>query len=110
MSEYNPDVWVVVELSGTKVPKTYHRILSGNYGGYAGSDTWKLNSGIEKIVDCGDHYKVHGTSGSIYECGKVVERFSNYTSSIFSTLAEQNSDEITIKQVPMASILDLYLA
>lgn len=112
MSQYTPDVWVIVELSGNKVQERdgrYHRILAGWYGGYLGSDSWKMNSGITRIIDKGNYYEIHGHSGSIYNCGKEIERFSGYTQSIYQSFTEQNSDEISVKQVEMKDILEQYL-
>lgn len=112
MSEYTPDVWVVVELSGSevRVPNNcYHRILAGWYGGFAGSDSWKLNSGVERIVEYEHEYEVHGSSGSIYYCDKRNERTNRYTQSIFEGFAKDSSDEISIKQVPMSSVLSRYV-
>ena len=112
MSEYNPDVWVIVELAGTKVTEydgRYHRVLAGWYGGYGGGDSWKMNSGIRRIVDKGNHYEVHGDSGSVYNCYKEIERFSGYTASIYRSFTEQNCEAISVKQVEMKDILEKYL-
>lgn len=111
MSEHNPDVWVVVEFSGTKVKgkdSRYHRVLAGWYGGFAGSNSWQMNSGITKIIDKGDYYEIHGDSGSIYNCGKSIERFSGLTQSIYQGYVAQNTDEIAINQVDISTILNLY--
>lgn len=70
-----PDCWVILVIESQhygKVPK----LMSGWYGGYGGSDEWKLNSGITKIVKDGDCLIVHGFSGSTYKCYKETERAS----------------------------------
>ncbi len=48
MSEYTPDKWVVIEIDydGVKTQK----ILSSWYGGWAGSDSWRLSSGITEVL------------------------------------------------------------
>lgn len=102
MSEYTPDCWVIVEFSGTKVPKTYHRVLAGWYGGYAGSDSWKLSSGFDDfkdMIDRGDHWEIHNTSGSVYICYKQCERFSNLTASIFASYASDNTEEVAMTNI-----------
>lgn len=99
MSEYTPDCWVIVEFSGTKVPKTYRRILAGWYGGYAGSNSWKLSSGIEDMIDRGDHWEIPNHSGSVYHCYKAVERFSMLTGGIFATYSKDNTDECTMTHI-----------
>jgi hypothetical protein len=112
MSEYVPDVWVVVELTGTRVTEPdnkYHRILAGWYGGYTTGDSWKMNSGITKIVDKGDHWEVHGYSGSVYFCHKNAERFSGYTSSIYESFAKQSTEELGFNHVDMKDVLERYL-
>lgn len=100
MSNYTPDVWVILEISGSKVKETYRRVLAGWYGGYAGSDSWKISSGIEDIIDRGTYWEMPQSSGSVYKCYKESERFSNLTHSIYASYSDQNSDEIAIKHVP----------
>ena len=107
--DYAPDVWVIVEISGSKVENSpYHRVLAGWYGGFTGSDEWKMNSGITQIIDKGNWYEIHGHSGSIYNCNKQVERLSSYTGSIFSSYAEKNCDDMSLKIVDIADILERY--
>ena len=67
MSEYTPDKWVVVKITGNKHPPT-HKVFGCWYGGWAGSDSWKLNSGITKATLEGFVYSFEGFSGSVYEC------------------------------------------
>lgn len=109
MSEYHPDVWVIVELAGTKVEGSpYHRVLAGWIGGYTGSDVWKMNSGITHIIEHDTHYSIYGTTKSVYQCHKQAERFNNYTHSIFTGFAAQNGDEISITHVNMSDIINRY--
>lgn len=65
--EYTPDKWVVVKIEGEKFPLTY-KVFACWYGGYLGADSWKLNSGIEKIVKQDNCYLFEGYSGSTYKC------------------------------------------
>lgn len=82
MAIYNPDVWVLVKI---KAPDkdAYHRILAGWYGGYLSGDSWKMSSGVVKVVDKGTFFEVYNESGSVYNCHKESERLSGYTTSIF---------------------------
>lgn len=69
MSHYTPDVWVVLELDGPKTSKPIRKVFAGWYGGYAGSNTWKLNSGITVVrYDGTGNYEFDGHSGSTYFC------------------------------------------
>ena len=108
MSQYNPDVWVIVELSGSKVESRYHRILAGWYGGFAGSNSWKMSSGITRIVDKDTHWEIHNTSGSIYNCNKEVERFSGYTQNVYQSYYGENTEEVSVNHVTVESILEKY--
>ena len=67
MSVYNPDKWVVVKIDGNDHPSIY-KVFACWYGGYAGSDSWQLNSGITSVSREGFVYSFEGASGSTYEC------------------------------------------
>lgn len=108
MSNYHPDVWVIVELTGTDVKERYHRVLAGWYGGYAHGDSWKMSSGVEKIIKNGAVYEIHNTSGSIYHCHESVERLSGYTGGVLRSYMDQNTDKIAINQVTLESVLSKY--
>lgn len=74
MSTYTPDVWVVLEFDAPQLEKPIQKVFAGWYGGFAGSDSWKLNSGITKVrIDDEGHYEFDGYSGSTYYC-----HFNNY--------------------------------
>lgn len=87
MSEYNPDVWVVLKF--TTPSYTIHKVLAGWYGGFADGDCWKLNSGITKVKQEGDFYLFYGSSGSVYRCHKESYRMSGMTSSVLHNLEYQ---------------------
>lgn len=68
MSEYKPDKWVILKI---KTPNDIlYKVMGGWYGGYLGSDTWRINSGITKVELEDNMYKFYGSSGSIYLCRK----------------------------------------
>ena len=62
MNNYRPDAWVLVDL--THKDETVRKIFAGWYGGYAGSDSWKLSSQNLEVKDMGDHYEFLQLSGS----------------------------------------------
>lgn len=104
MSAYSPDVWVIVELDSAK-HGVIRKVLGGWYGGYAGSDSWRLSSGITGIVEYKGHYEVQNESGSVYKCYKSNERTSMLTESMFRYW-EKNLDEGSIRMVPLREIYD----
>ena len=64
MSRYEPDGWVVV-----KIPEGY-KIFGEWRGSYTSGDAWRMNSGIQEVVEWADHFDVIGYSGSVYKCYK----------------------------------------
>lgn len=77
-----PDRWVLIEVTHNE--QKIKKVLASWYGGYTGSDSWRLSSGVVSTVDNGDHYAFHNESGSIYECHKTSYGMSGYTSSIYT--------------------------
>ena len=90
MSErsYSPDKWVIVEIT-RKDGASHRRVLGSWYGGFAGSDSWRMSSGVEDVVDEGDCYKIKNTSGSTYYCVKGCEGMSAYTMGVLAHYKEE---------------------
>jgi hypothetical protein len=99
MSDYTPDLWTIVELKFNDSEEVTRKILASWYGGYLGGDSWRLSSGITKIIDKDAHYEIHNESGSIYYCGKNNKGMSNYTTGIFEHLGRSLEEKGTIKVV-----------
>jgi hypothetical protein len=85
MSEYRPDRWAIVELKFNDDEQAVRKVMGSWYGGYAGSDSWRLSSGITKIVDADTHYEIHNESGSVYLCGKECQGMSGYTAGVYES-------------------------
>ena len=73
MSTYTPDVWVVLEFNAPELAIPTRKVFAGWYGGFAGSNSWKLNSGITETRIQDGWYEFDGYSGSTYRC-----HFNNY--------------------------------
>lgn len=100
-SVYSPDAWVLLEFTyGTDVVR---KVLAGWYGGYGGSDNWRLSSGVTHIEDKGNHFIFYNESGSQYFCGKQAQRFSGLMSSVYNgwmkQIEESAEKDITIKLI-----------
>jgi hypothetical protein len=81
MSTYTPDKWVIMK---TDVGGTLHyRVLASWYGGYLGSDSWKMSSGIVSIIETEEEYGFSNESGSLYRCFKNSLGTSMTTYSVF---------------------------
>ena len=85
MSNYIPDKWVIIKISGDDFPDIY-KIFACWYGGYAGSDSWKLNSGITRVSKTGYVYSFAGSSGSIYECHEDSYGTNFYGGSVLDSM------------------------
>jgi len=63
---YIPDRWLILK---TKLENNVvYRVFASWFGGYTGSDSWRLNSGITHCKHEDNHYVFTGESGSIYRC------------------------------------------
>ena len=87
MSEYTPDCWVVIEIAADNT--TVQRILSSWYGGFAGSNSWRLSSGITEVEELEDSYIIKNESGSVYTCYKRRYGVSSYTARILEDFKKQ---------------------
>lgn len=77
-----PDRWVIVKLTGPD-SSSIEKLFFGGYGGYGGSDWWKINSGIIKLDEFPEYYDVYGASGSLYRCYKQRYGMSGYMSAVY---------------------------
>jgi hypothetical protein len=100
MSDYRPDKWVVVKISSDKHP-TIYKVFACWYGGYLGSDSWKLNSGITKVTLEGNVFAFDGSSGSVYECHKDVYGTNMYGGGVLDDFITRAKEQgITMEVMP----------
>jgi hypothetical protein len=97
MSKYVPDRWIIIKITSEK--GSHYRVFASWYGGFAGSDSWKLNSGIMSVtLDDHNYFHFIGSSGSVYSCHKNGYGISNYGANVLKGMS--NSVSITIEQLP----------
>jgi len=87
MSEYTPDRWVVIEIDYGE--EKIQKILSSWYGGWAGSDSWRLSSGITEVEELEDSFIIKNHSGSVYTCYKKRYGMSAYTGGVLEDFKKQ---------------------
>ena len=102
-SIYRPDLWVIVELKYNDSEERHRKVLASWYGGYLGSDRWKLSSGITETIEHENHYEFINHSGSIYECGKHMKGMSGFTSGIFNSFVKDLEGVGTIEIIDLES-------
>lgn len=93
--KYSPDAWAIVEV--TVDDQTFRKVLGSWYGGYLGSDSWKMSSSIVEVVELPNAFEFHNESGSIYVGYKNCYGVSSYAMSVFSGLQKQAEEAGNIK-------------
>jgi hypothetical protein len=108
MSTYTPDVWVVLEFDSPKLESPMRKVFAGWYGGFAGSDSWKLNSGITEVRRDGDWLEFEGYSGSVYRCGVSNYHMSGLMHGVLSRWVKQAEEtgDTTIKIISLDKVLE----
>lgn len=103
---YMPDRWIIVKIhQDGKSP--WHRVLGSWYGGYLNGDSWRLSSGITKVVEHDKHYEIHNESGSVYTCYKSAVGTSSLSAGILNNWcneAEQR-DGVAITVIDVKELL-----
>ena len=87
MSDYRPDRWTVIRIHATD--QIIYKVFASWYGGYMGSDSWKLNSGIVRAALVDDSWEFDGSSGSVYSCHKDAYGTNGYGGHVLSGLLQQ---------------------
>ena len=93
-SHHYPDKWCVIDVGGK-----FYKLFASIYGGYTSGDSWKLNSGITKVIDHGDTLQFFGTSGTSYTCDKLSYGSHMYGEGVLNNLirhAAESGTTVTI--------------
>ena len=95
----HPDKWIVVKIEPLgDSGNTHYRVFASYYGGFTGSDSWRLNSGISSVEVENDFFLFHGSSGSLYKCHKDCYGTSGYSYGVLQNL-KANSKSITLTEM-----------
>lgn len=104
--EYRPDCWVVIKLTN-KDSETHYRVFANWIGGYLDGDSWKLNSGIEKVAIEDSIYSFIGASKSTYHCHINQYRMTGYGSSVLDAIIENSKNLVTIEILDKEQMLNI---
>ena len=99
---YTPDGWIVVEFR-TNDGEVNRKVMASWYGGYLGSDRWKLSSGITETIEHEDHYEFINHSGSVYKCGKNSFGLNGYASSALESFKKDIAGHGSIEVIDIRS-------
>lgn len=87
MSDYTPDRWMVL---GIHTPEEIiYKVFATWSGGYAGGDSWKLNSGITRATFADPYWEFDGSSGSVYRCHQDSYGTNGYGQIVLNNLLSQ---------------------
>ena len=96
-----PDKWIIlkIEHEGTII----YKVFASWYGGYLGSDSWRMNSGIKSIeIPLEDTYvDFMGYSGSRYRC---ID--GRYGTNMFSQHVLNNMIEVAAKHNIVITVME----
>lgn len=100
MTDHYPDNWVVLKIKEGKGTVPFYRVLAGWSGGYLGSDSWQMNSGITEVKEDDDYYEFHGRSGSVYRCHKNSYGLRMNNAGIYNKLIKQQQFKGQLSMMP----------
>lgn len=109
MNTYTPDSWVVLEFDAPELAAPTRKVFAGWYGGFAGSDNWKLNSGITQVrIDDQGHYEFDGYSGSTYCCHFNDYKMSGLMHSVLAHWVARANErgDVKIRILDLAEIVE----
>jgi len=100
MNDYCPDRWLMVRVTENKTGNVHYRVFGSWSGGYLDGDSWRLNSGVERIEVHGNKYHFIGSSGSTYICHKDMYGSSAYNYGALKSIIEKSKNYGTIEELP----------
>lgn len=103
MDVYTPDCWELVKITND-AGESHYRVIAGWFGGYTGSDSWKLSSGILSATLKDDVYVFPQFSGSTYVGHKSIRRLNSMTARILQSYAESGLNIELCKEDPLTLV------
>lgn len=89
MSDYWPDTYQFIRISSDQDKEIVTKLFAVWTGGYLDGASWKINSGITKIVKEDGMYYVHGCSGSVYAIPIEQPPMTSYGASVLNDIDKQ---------------------
>ena len=102
MSDYTPDRWVIVKI--VTATERLYKVFASWHGGYTGSDSWQMNSGITQARLVGDSWEFDGRSGSVYTCHKNAYGTNGYGGHVLQNFIDKMPTQgATMEVMPEAT-------
>ena len=90
MSDNTPDRWTIIRIHTPD--QVIYKVFACWSGGYTGSDSWQLNSGIVRATFADPYWEFDGSSGSVYRCHRDSYGTNGYGGHVLSNLIN-NADK-----------------
>ena len=91
MNNYSPDRWVVVKIVTPK--ERLYKVFAMWSGGYTGSDSWQMNSGIKHATLANNRWDFAGYSGSVYSCHTQSYGTNGYGGNVLQGFIDKMPDQ-----------------
>lgn len=88
MRTYKPDLWLLLKITGPNSEPIF-KILGSWYGGFGGSNSWRLSSGCLTPEIDGDSIVWPQSSGSTYEVSLKNIGASSYTQNVLASYIDE---------------------
>ena len=86
VNENKPDQWSIIKINDI------YKVFGSWSGGFLDGDSWKLNSGIDRIEEDGDDWLFYGYSGSCYRCRKKTYGINSpYNGAVLKSLCKDGN-------------------
>jgi len=92
--EYHPDRWMLLRFSRDQV--VFYKVFATWAGGYLGSDSWQLNSGVTSLRETEERFYFEGSSGSTYICNKKSYGSTGYGYGVLGDLMTKALEQGTV--------------
>lgn len=105
---HTPDLWQVLVIESEEYGKSF-KVLGSWYGGFVGSNSWKLSSGTESITFDGQYYTLPQASGSTYVLYKDAVGMSGFTHSIYAGfLKDAEANGFSLKIASIEDVMEYF--
>lgn len=92
-----PDRWVILNVTSTEENQTVQKVMCGSYGGYTGSDVWRISSQIKQVAYKAGMYTFTTYSGNEYQCAMHSYGMSGLMADVYEGYAKQNTDKLFVE-------------
>lgn len=101
---YKPDNWVILEMEQDGL--TFYKVCGGWSGGYLGSDSWRVNSGIVDVQENEEGYwDFVGSSGAVYRCWKESEFTRMNNAGVVNRLVELGAKIVSVEDIDVSDLV-----